>query len=282
MPGRNFRLQDYSAYLEKVGEATYIDCTRRTDPARVPEVWENLKAVVDSFGPPWVLQLWTKDPAGVVKVGGGMIEDLASRGTTVTCQLTVTGLAGSPLEPNVPPGAFEAAAALVKLIGGPGHVAWRFDPLIPGLENVKRFEALVPKAAELGITRLVINFVCDPGKYKRADRRLEKVFSYWRQGLPGIDPEWKEKAARQIVEIAGRWGLDTYACAEGRRLCSVVPGLGRPSCGSFDWFCELSGKAPPRPAARGSRGGCGCAAYFDVGSYGSWSRCHRCLYCYAG
>ena len=97
MPGRNFRLQDYAAYLARVGDATYVDCTRRTDPARAPRVWENLRAVAEAYGPPWILQIWTKNPRGVMELGGALLERLCAGGTTITCQLTVTGLGGTEL-----------------------------------------------------------------------------------------------------------------------------------------------------------------------------------------
>ena len=282
MPGRNFRLQDYAAYAARAGAATYIDCTRRTDPARVPEVWQNLRAVVDAYGPPWVVQVWTKDPRGVVRQGGALLAELRRRGTTITCQLTATGLGGTELEPRVPADALREAGELLDLMGGPAHCAWRFDPALPGLDNLARFEALAPRAAALGITRLVINFACDPGTYARVDARLARVFPFWCAGLPGIDPDWKAATARAIVARATQLGFATFCCAEGKGLRDLVPGLGPPECGSFAWFCALSGQTPPRPRSRGSRRGCGCADYFDVGCYGKWGACHGCLYCYAG
>lgn len=282
MPGRNFRLQDYAAYLARVGDATYIDCTRRTDPARVPEVWENLRAVVDAHGPPWILQLWTKNPRGVMERGGALLERLRAGGTTIACQLTVTGLGGTALEPRAPADALGEAGEFLERIGGPAHCAWRFDPALPGLDNLVRFEALAPRAAALGITRLVMNFACDPGTYARVDARLANVFPYWREGLPGIDPLWKEQTAREITARAAALGLTTFCCAEGKGLRDTVPDLGPPECGSFAWFCELSGRTPAHSRQRPSRRGCGCADYFDVGCYGKWHACHGCLYCYAG
>ena len=45
MPERSFRLQDYASYLAHVGEAAHIDITRRADPARMAQAWDNLRAV---------------------------------------------------------------------------------------------------------------------------------------------------------------------------------------------------------------------------------------------
>ena len=282
MPGRNFRLQDYAAYLARVGDATYVDCTRRTDPARAPRVWENLRAVAEAYGPPWILQIWTKNPRGVMELGGALLERLCAGGTTITCQLTVTGLGGTELEPRAPADALGEAGELLECIGGPAHCAWRFDPAIAGLDNTARFEALAPRAAALGIKRLVVNFACDPGVYARVDARLAAVFPYWRPGLPGIEPGWKERTAREIAARAAALGLAVFCCAEGKALREAVPDLEPPECGSFTWFCALSGRTPGRRKGRPSRRGCGCADYFDVGCYGNLRACHGCLYCYAG
>ena len=64
-----YRLEDYARYRTQVGAATYLDVTRRTDPARIQEVWAHLREVVDTYGPPWVVQVWTKDPAGALRLG---------------------------------------------------------------------------------------------------------------------------------------------------------------------------------------------------------------------
>ena len=103
-----FRVEDYARYRQRVGEATYIDLTRRTDPARILQVWANLREVVAAYGPPWVLQIWTKDAAGVLRQGEETLRVLVAAGTTLTAQVTVTGLAGSIWEPGVPRDGLEA------------------------------------------------------------------------------------------------------------------------------------------------------------------------------
>ena len=55
-----FRLEDYARYQERVGGATYVDVTRRTDPARIQRVWDNLRTLIDAYGAPWMVQLWTQ------------------------------------------------------------------------------------------------------------------------------------------------------------------------------------------------------------------------------
>jgi hypothetical protein len=301
-----FRLEDYARYLERVGEATYIDVTRRTDPARIQRVWDNLSAVVEAYSAPWIVQLWTKDAAGTLARGGSLLQRLLDEGTTLAAQITVTGLSGSIWEPLTPSKPFAGVADLVALLGGPEHVKWRYDPIIPTVHCVARFRGLACQAAALGITCCVKNFLAPPGHYKRVDARLNGVLPGWSEGMPGYDDKWRAEAAAQLVEAAGDFGLAVAVCAESAGLAfpnyggqlplncggpaSVdckgqacrVPGLQPAACGDYDWFVALSGRDPGRVPTSGSRPGCGCAAYIDVGLYGQRQHCHQCLYCYAG
>ena len=277
----SFRIEDYQRYRDRVGRATYVDISRRTDPARIPVVWQNLRQLAVTYGPPWVAQIWTKDPAGVLDLGAELLQTLRPM-TTLAAQLTVTGLAGSVWEPLVPPHWLDGAARLAELLGGPEHIRWRYDPIIPTVHEADRFVALAGQMACLGIHHGVINFVAPPGRYKRVDARLSKLIPGWAEGMPGYDASWRTDVARSLVCLAAEVGLSLSCCAESADLAAQVPGLGPAACGDYAWFAALSGQDPGRAPHRGSRPGCGCAPYFDVGSYGHWSRCHRCAYCYAG
>ena len=277
-----FSLTDYGKYVSRVGDATYIDMSRRTDLACIPQIWQSLDQVVAEYGPPWVLQLWTKDPAAVIHRGGDTLTGLYQAGTTITAQVTVTGLAGSIWEPLVPAEAIQAIPELAQLIGGVDHLCWRYDPIIPGVHRKVTFENLAQRMASYSLKRGVINFIAPPGRYKRVDRRLGLLLPGWLDGMPGYDPAWCETAARELVAIAARLGIRLACCAEGSRLARLVPGLAGAACGDYAWFCALSGRQPPLHTGPGSRPGCGCAPYYDIGSYGHWTRCHRCVYCYAG
>lgn len=277
-----FRLEDYPRYLERVGEATVLDVTRRTDPARIERVWDNLRAVTETYGAPWIVQLWTKDAAGTLARGDRLLQHLVDEGTTVAAQVTVTGLGGTKWEPLAPTKPFAGVADLIALAGGPDHVKWRFDPIIPTVYRLESFQRRAQRALALGISRCVLNFVAAPGRYKRVDARLSELLSDWGDGMPGYDEDWRQEIAAQLVESAEGLGLSVATCAESTGLVSQVPGLRFAACGDHDWFVALSGRDPGRAPTKGSRPGCGCAAYFDVGLYGQWRRCHQCLYCYAG
>lgn len=277
-----YRSADYQRYLEEVGAATYIDISRRADPACIPEIWRNLQQVVEEYGPPWVVQIWTKDPEGVLRHGRSVLETLTRAGSTVTLQLCATGLAGTEWEPLVPPNALQRVGELARLIGGTEHITWRYDPIIPGVHSLARFAELARCAREQGIRRGVINFIAPPGRYKRVDRRLASLLPRWSQGMPGYDEDWRATIAEELVNIAHSEDISLACCAESAGLSAKVAGLRPAACGDYLWFSELAGNAPERKAYRGSRPGCGCLHYFDVGNYGCWSRCHRCSYCYAG
>ena len=277
-----FRMADYGRYREQVGEATYIDITRRTDPARNPQAWENLHDILVNYGAPWVVQLWTKNIQGTLRQGEDLLSALKAAGTAITAQVTVTGLAGTVWEPLVPPDGLRHIPQLARLLGGAEHITWRYDPIIPTLHDPARYRALANQAAEAGITRGVINFIAPPGRYARVDRRLGALLPGWEEGMSGYDLAWQQATAEELVALAAEVGISLGCCAECALLGERVPLLRRAACGDYEWFVALSGKAPSRASFRGSRPGCGCIRYFDVGSYGNWARCHRCVYCYAG
>lgn len=277
-----FSLADYGKYASRVGAATYIDMSRRTDLACIPQIWQSLDQVMAEYGPPWVLQLWTKDPAGVIRRGADTLSRLCQAGTTIAVQLTVTGLAGSIWEPLVPADAIQAIPELARLVGGIDHLCWRYDPIIPGVHRKETFEILAQRMASYGLQRGVINFVAPPGHYKRVDRRLGPLLPGWLEGMPGYDLAWCETTAYELVTVAAPRGIRLACCAEGSRLARLVPGLAGAACGDYTWFCALSGRQPSIQKGPGSRPGCGCVPYYDIGSYGHWTQCHRCVYCYAG
>ncbi|NLV73592.1 MAG: DUF1848 domain-containing protein [Chloroflexi bacterium] len=270
----------YTRYLEAVGADSYLDLTRRTDPARWPRGWQILDEMLREFGAPWVLQLWTKDPHTVALAGRQQLEQLRQH-SLITAQVTDTGLAGSFWEPGVPAGALDSVSELASLIGGTSHINWRYDPIIPTVHRTDTFRALAERAAALGIRRATINFISQPGTYRRVDRRLASRLPGWAEGMPGYDLSWQADQAHELLAIAQPLGIRLAVCAESAGLVRQVPGLAGAACGDRTWFSALSGHSPSAPV-RASRKGCGCLVHYDLGSYGNWTRCHGCIYCYAG
>jgi len=235
-----FRTEDYPRYLERVGGAAYIDCTRRTDPARVDPPWRNLSAIHAEFGAPWIVQVWTKDAAGVLARGGRVLEGLRAAGTTLAAQVTVTGLGGTAWEPRAPTEPFAGVAELAALAGGLRHVTWRYDPVIPTVHERNRFRRLADAAAALGITRAVVNFLVPPGRYKRVDARLAADLPGWDSGLPWYDDAWRAGVAAELVADARERGMTLHACAESAALVAAVPDLGPAACGETTTDCDTT------------------------------------------
>jgi len=279
--GLVYHLEDYARYREVVGAATCIDVTRRTDPARIPLVWERLADIVTAYGSPWATQIWTKDPQGVLQLGQNVVERLLAEGTTITAQVTVTGLAGTVWEPCVPQDVSGGLDELATLLGGYEHICWRYDPIIPTVHSLDVFVPLAKHMASLGIRRGVLNFIAPPGRYARVDRRMMQVLPSW-AAMNGDYADLQLGIAREIVNAACDLGIEMGCCAESNALSSQIPGLRVAACTDYDWFSRLAQTHPPRKAYQGSRKGCGCLRYFDVGSYGLRNQCFGCLYCYAG
>jgi hypothetical protein len=119
---------------------------------------------------------------------------------------------------------WEAHEALLEVLGGPEHAAWRYDPIIPTVHTVERFAALAARVRALGVRRAVINFLAAPGRYARVDRRLAPLLPGWADGMPGYDHAWQVSVARDLVPIADGQGLRVACCAESAALAGEVEG----------------------------------------------------------
>ncbi len=278
-----------------------LDFTRRTDPAFVPSVWDNLRDALDVTSPT-VLHVWTKWPGRVADIGREILDALRKNGTIIAAQVTVNRY-GRNLEPRIPEN--HGLDRLVPLLGGFDHVTWRFDPVIPYVPFEERFLRTAEEMTNLGVRRLVVNTIAPPGRYKRVDRRLAAMWEWWTPERFGLDPEdarrdryvppplqrhtpsvwngwarWQYDVFSRIVELAQSFGFRVQPCAETAWLYGVVEGLSPAGCISQQWLASLGllQDIPLRP----TRAGCGCVYTVDVGSYGHWSRCGGCRYCYAG
>ena len=221
------------------------------------------------------LVLWSKDFSKVIDNVGG-VRDLLERYDQLFCQLTITGLGGTAVEPHVP--SWREAAAqlpqLVELCGDPRRIALRFDPIVHWWEgdelrsNLPLAEPIFRAASEQGIKRVIFSFAT---LYPKVRRR----FGHW------YDPSAVEKLrmTRGLVELARSLGMELYACSQ--------PELGR--AGARPARCidgELLSRLHPRkfPASlardRGQREDCRCTRSADIGSY-RMACPGGCLYCYA-
>jgi len=225
------------------------------------------------------LVLWSKDFSNLIFDRHGL-RRLAER-YPLYLLFTVTGLGGTPVEPDAPEP--EAALAqlpeLVALAGTARRVSLRFDPVVfwndggTPRTNLAFFETAAERAAGTGIEDVRISFA---QWYRKAIRRARV------RGFEFSDPDESEKikAAARLAEVAARRGLRLHSCSQV--FLTRVPGIQPSSCVDGRFLRDLH---PRREDAslkkdKSQRPECGCTESVDIGSYAQTCP-HGCVYCYA-
>lgn len=211
------------------------------------------------------LVLWTKDFRPLLDEA--RLREAARACDQVICQLTITGMGGSPLEPAVPPASelLPRLEELIDFLGTAERLVWRFDPLIRwrewGNADLAPFDSIAERMAALGVRDLRSSWV---SPYPKVLRRLPDL----------VVPSQREmhEALHRLAERAARWGLELRCCC--------VPGMAATKCIDARRLSELHPRgeliSPGKPS---QREGCGCDRSWDVGWYHHRCR-HGCLYCY--
>ncbi|MHB0875313.1 MAG: DUF1848 family protein [Anaerolineae bacterium] len=244
--------------------------------AAVPQPYSNRVRLV-SLHPDSVhtIVLLSKDFGPLLRDEHGLATTL-SRYDQVACQLTVTGLGRSPLEPGVPPPA-EALAQLGPLagwLGDPRRLTVRFDPIVHWRDatgvhsNVEHAAAVLDTCTAAGVTTVRLSFAT---VYRKMQGR----------GVEWVDPPEEEKLAlaRELVRQAGAHGVTLHGCCQ-----PTLAAAGVTVSGCIDG-AALAAMHPLRLAApsgrdAGQRPECLCTPAVDVGSY-QMPCPHGCRYCYA-
>ena len=220
--------------------------------------------------------LWSKDFRPLLRDEAGVRQALA-RYDQVFCHLTITGLGGTALEPNIAPWP-EVSAQLPELIefaGDSDRISVRYDPIVHWYEgdeihsNLALAEPILRQVHGAGIRAVRISFATLYGKVRR------------RKGWHWYDPplEQRIQITRGLVDLARSLDLSLFSCSQNE--------LGQ--AGALPSRCidgELLALLHPLhlPAATGKdpgqRAECGCTPSVDIGSY--LMRCpNGCRYCYA-
>ncbi len=263
----------YREYLNLVGNATFIDIARCTDPARTEQPWNSLSFIAENFDWPQVVQIWTKGPREVLQRGHALLSLLREKRTTIICQLSVTGF-GPEFEPLVPwPVDWAGIDEMIAFLGTPEALLWRFDPVIPGVTDLEMLRYLAANFASHGISKAVYNW----GEYGLGlvqnrigplDRRIDL----------SVD---MNALSHEIEAVGQSYGIEFSILAEGEKLDEQL-NLSSRGCWQYEWLARIGDGFPSRDYLPGAhRPGCMCAPSFDVGRAGHFGSCHGCVYCFA-
>ena len=190
--------------------------------------------------------------------------------------LSISGLGGTFLEPNVPPPDEQLRLLddIISYLGDPRRVHWRYDPLISARRGAERggnldlslFGTLAEPFADACVPVVHTSFAT---MYPKVVRRLAAT---------GVEVEEHEAAfrkdfLRQLTEVAEELGLRVQTCCQ--------PGFPMERCIDGELLMQLHPTHEPcrTDRARGQRDLCGCTHSLDIGRYPPCP--NGCRYCYA-
>ena len=180
-------------------------------------------------------------------------------------EMTITDY-GKDVEPNLP-STEDSIASFILLSErlGKERIDFRFDPIILNEKyslsyHLEKFDMMCSWLHKY-TTRCIISFV---DAYK---------------GCPFQEPEEEDMrmAAKGLAQIAAKYGLPLYTCAERVNLeeCGIRHG----ACIDKNKIRQLVGYKLDVKKDRGQRKECGCCESIDIGMYDTCI--HGCRYCYA-
>jgi hypothetical protein len=263
------------------GRPIIFSASRRTDligwyPERCAR---RLTAKIDRLRTRHVygLVLWTRFPGRLLEQP--LREVVAERFPNTVCNLTVTGLGGTELEPKAPPWreVVGSLARVIDLLGGePRRIRWRFDPLLYRWTSPDIFVRLADRMCALGVDTCTISLP--------SSRSLRgSLAAQYRQF--GLEP-WPPNALRDLVgrmaEIARCRNLRLLSCCRPR-LLALDPWIEPAQCVPLEVLEDLHPDGESYPAAkdRSQRRQCCCPRSEDIGDYAA-DRCRTgCVYCYS-
>lgn len=205
----------------------------------------------------WVL--WTKNPKNLINSGMDF--------RRVALQLTITGLGGSVLEPNVPQAeeVWKCAEQLISKGFNPSLINWRMDPLIPGYHTPEIVRSLARRAASLGIDRCTTSFITWYGHVKQR----------WPEGIKTQrDTTEQRRIAQTVKNVLNEFGIKLYGCTQPHLADIIQPS----KCIDGDYYASVTGFDFDTEKDPSQRKACGCTKSIDIGRYRNCP--HGCLYCY--
>ena len=210
---------------------------------------------------------WTKNPANMLE----RLDELKSY--QYYFQFTLTGY-GKDVEPGLPDKR-EVLIPTFQMLSekvGAQKVIWRYDPIFfspcyTSEYHLKAFEEIAHSLA--GYTRkVVISFIDLYAKTQRNTSGLQ---------IESISDRNMVEFAKQIVDIAGKCGMEVESCAEVIDLQNV--GVKHGSCIDKKLIEEILGCKLTVTKDKNQRAECGCCESVETGTYNTCR--NGCRYCYA-
>jgi hypothetical protein len=189
---------------------------------------------------------------------------------------TVTGLP-SIFEHNVNKESAIKTLKLLSKIYSPGHINWRFDPII--ISNICDRDFYINAFGELAfefgglVQRCYFSFVTE---YNKVKHNLDELERRTRVKIIHTNKDFKIELASELAEIAEHHGIQMYSCCGDYLLSDKIK---KAHCvdGSIveSLFSPVGLKYEEKPTRRE----CGCTESMDIGTYDTCP--HGCVYCYA-
>ncbi len=221
------------------------------------------------------LVIWTKNPRNMLV--HSMLNRILKQLDQVIILLTVTGLGGTPLEPNAPSAdqVFQQLPQIIDFIGSPQRLAIRYDPLIDAIYqerlhlsnlDINMFTDILNRARFLGIRGVIVSYVT---LYRKVEKRLKangfRIVYHPKEEIVDF-------IQNQMMPRTRKLGMELYTC--------VFPNLTTKGCIDGKTLSDLHPLQEPCSQAKDQtqREDCHCTKSFDIGQ---WFACyHNCLYCY--
>ena len=221
------------------------------------------------------LVIWTKNPWNVIEYK--RLRRYLRSINQIYFLLTVTGLGGTPLEPDAPEPdrVLKALPDLIEFLGSPLRIAIRYDPLIDlvygkniHLSNIDSslFQNVLDSVNQNGIKRIITSYVT---VYPKVKRRLDK---YNFQIIDHPLSEIKDFILKKMMPQVERLQMEFSTC--------VLPEITKKGCIDGNLLTELHPRKEPCSTVKDNtqRESCHCTKSVDIGI---WFPCyHNCFYCY--
>ena len=220
--------------------------------------------------------LWTKNPLNLLT--NSRLQKQLEKYSNLYMLLTITGLGGTSVEPMVPEPCIilKNLPRVIDILGGPKHIAVRYDPLLhiikqdtaDNVSNIKlkTFLPIIDEMAYNGIKRLIVSVA---QIYRKAISRMNQSNFIFADNFQARAEEFISQ------EIAGE--------AIKRDIildCCTSPNLGSRGCIDGSLLGEIHPKHFPAITSKdhSQREYCSCSKSTDIGK---WFSCpHGCVYCY--